>query len=1181
MFTLQDLWKILNYLKGSGTLGEDIDANLGILSESERAKVLQLFENTLDQICFSSDDYKRIRKFLIDWYASHRTISSVQREASDPFSLPESHLDELIKSFGYTKYLELLPFLTKVNFFLDLVNLYKIKGTPQSIIQALNYYGLTDLELAEYWLKRDPNRILRFYAKRVSDLEIGEPIIPWSTVDFDAMTADDPHWLLKPRLVAETAVDANKIALPSKSPYFGVRPRYGIVPIEIPLSIVARIIDDQYKEWLSTGNIAAKDVKLSDLAFVVSLLELWLGCTYTFQRLYNATGTKNDSKYLIYQGTKTDIQDMVDEWNDLIQIAPTKAIRDARYLQWTQLFTDDINNCFLKDALAGSDINASAKLQLINSELKSVLDDWFIASKGEKVCAILLKDLASWISENVGPDYPNIAAIMLGFATLTEIMEVINFFKPYRARLSVLEMAYLIENPLADSLIIDNPRTELTDKETIVDFVTGDSAACAAEDYIPPADAIRSDPAIGEYRVDDIYVDTVPPPPAPASIPHPWAVAVYSDCTAVISTIVTSTPPIGYHRATNMYLEPYDGGLNKKLVIIYDDTPASTPDVSTSIISQPPPGGYKITEVHIDAAMLFTITYDAEPYVGIADSTALLYYSRETYDCGSRYDIGIVTDLDSPDTFMQQEMYDLINCHGDTTSSGAIDFSWTPPTPTPPFSATSVAGMILWYKADAITGLSDGDPVNSWEDQSGNGLDIGLGIAPEYKINIINGLPVVRFDRTGSEHLYRVAAPLQGPNFTAFIVTRMTATDQNWTMFGLGDRSTDNGWDIGTNSSKRRISYWDVGNWDDDIPTTNWEVWSVDSGGAGCRLWINGNSVAVAGGVGQPVPPTSFIAVGCRNDQGASFFDGDIAEIILYDGIISDADRVYVESYLDEKYGLGDGGPTPTDSTAYTHVWQNGGFADYDEGLLFDCPHGKDHCDVYDLPMEILQEDLVLWWKCDEGSGLTLLDSSGNNRNGTIVSPDPWKWPGPVGQSLVTLDQNDSTAVTYIQRALSDTTGDFVIQFWARRIEYFYGTQVLMSLGNTLDGVVLARSTPARRRGAWTFYNGARFEEYCYDTIPFNTWQHYVMVCKSTDIKKPHDMKLFVNGEQADTCSFQNLSLPIDLIFGARNNLDYSISIQVGGVALYGGFAGGIPDDWWNGTNAWLNYMIEKYRYKL
>jgi hypothetical protein len=34
--------------------------------------------------------------------------------------------------------------------------------------------------------------------------------------------------------------------------------------------------------------------------------------------------------------------------------------------------------------------------------------------------------------------------------------------------------------------------------------------------------------------------------------------------------------------------------------------------------------------------------------------------------------------------------------------------------------------------------------------------------------------------------------------------------------------------------------------------------------------------------------------------------------------------------------------------------------------------------------------DLLLWWKFDEGSGTTAIDSSGNNRHGTLVGPPTW-----------------------------------------------------------------------------------------------------------------------------------------------------------------------------------------------
>lgn len=64
------------------------------------------------------------------------------------------------------------------------------------------------------------------------------------------------------------------------------------------------------------------------------------------------------------------------------------------------------------------------------------------------------------------------------------------------------------------------------------------------------------------------------------------------------------------------------------------------------------------------------------------------------------------------------------------------------------FSPSDLSGLVQWLKADAITGLSDGDPVSTWGDSSGNGRDAsGSGSArPVYKTNILNGKPTVRFD---------------------------------------------------------------------------------------------------------------------------------------------------------------------------------------------------------------------------------------------------------------------------------------------------------------------------------------------------------------------------------------------------------------------------------------------------
>ncbi|OPZ31550.1 MAG: hypothetical protein BWZ02_00150 [Lentisphaerae bacterium ADurb.BinA184] len=73
------------------------------------------------------------------------------------------------------------------------------------------------------------------------------------------------------------------------------------------------------------------------------------------------------------------------------------------------------------------------------------------------------------------------------------------------------------------------------------------------------------------------------------------------------------------------------------------------------------------------------------------------------------------------------------------------------------FAPTEISGIRMWLDASAITGVSDGDRLNRWEDGSANNVDAGtyysrygnLGDrSPRYKTDIVSGRPVVRFDPT-------------------------------------------------------------------------------------------------------------------------------------------------------------------------------------------------------------------------------------------------------------------------------------------------------------------------------------------------------------------------------------------------------------------------------------------------
>ncbi len=192
MFTITDFFSIMNYIDSTSVV--TLDANTQILAKSEQAISTQLFENTIDQLVYTTSDYRRLRNFLINWYSSHRTIISTQKQVSDIFSMPDTHLDELFKSFGYIFSTKPMPFLTKANFFLDLVNLYKIKGTPESLVNILEYYGLVDIDLAEYWLELDTHDKLVFRSERY--LPPGVLDIAFVNIPFEDVVQSDPHWIL-------------------------------------------------------------------------------------------------------------------------------------------------------------------------------------------------------------------------------------------------------------------------------------------------------------------------------------------------------------------------------------------------------------------------------------------------------------------------------------------------------------------------------------------------------------------------------------------------------------------------------------------------------------------------------------------------------------------------------------------------------------------------------------------------------------------------------------------------------------------------------------------------------------------------------------------------------------------------------------------------------------------------
>ena len=223
------------------------------------------------------------------------------------------------------------------------------------------------------------------------------------------------------------------------------------------------------------------------------------------------------------------------------------------------------------------------------------------------------------------------------------------------------------------------------------------------------------------------------------------------------------------------------------------------------------------------------------------------------------------------------------------------------------FNPRKIPGLKLWLDANKITGLSDGDPVATWSDLSGNGNDAlqAAGDAkPIYKTGIQNGRSVVRFD--GSSDFMQTAAfasDLAQPN-TIFVVVEVRDPEGNtfYILDGIDSAKRHAWFSIAARTPDGGGFYaGSVWNPDTTEPKNEWHSQGVLFNGVSSEWWIDGASQGT-GDVGAQ--GLSGLTLGRNKDPSFIYLDGDIGEILVYDGALSSADRGSLDSYLSGNWGI-------------------------------------------------------------------------------------------------------------------------------------------------------------------------------------------------------------------------------------------------------------------------------------
>lgn len=230
-----------------------------------------------------------------------------------------------------------------------------------------------------------------------------------------------------------------------------------------------------------------------------------------------------------------------------------------------------------------------------------------------------------------------------------------------------------------------------------------------------------------------------------------------------------------------------------------------------------------------------------------------------------------------------------------------------------------IDSLVHWWRADAITGLTDGANIAAWPDSSGSGyhLEQPLSYYPVYKTGIVNGRPVARFVGSGGlTNLRNETASASLPATTIFAVVRPTDVSGARTIRGASDNGglqfrLENG---KIDLVRQGIAV--IGTGATTLSTSGFSIVAASYANAtSWAVYLNG-TLDGSGSHSQTLTAGRTTFVGDSSLFGGERWAGDIAELVVFDEVLSSTDRAAVTAYLNTKY-IASGPVYPADLVPY------------------------------------------------------------------------------------------------------------------------------------------------------------------------------------------------------------------------------------------------------------------------
>lgn len=241
----------------------------------------------------------------------------------------------------------------------------------------------------------------------------------------------------------------------------------------------------------------------------------------------------------------------------------------------------------------------------------------------------------------------------------------------------------------------------------------------------------------------------------------------------------------------------------------------------------------------------------------------------------------------------------------------------------PAFAPTDISGLVAWYDFSDITTLftdsarttavtADADPIGGVTDKSGSANHLGQGTAskrPTYKVAIQNSKSIARFDGSDDILSRTASIPSISTGATLCMVIKYASDEYS---FALGGYYNGAAYRLLSSSSKHygnlQTTAGAPANIGGAVASTSFGIVTLRYAAAtGVRLLrvntTDTTNTITAANILQN--QTLLYLGGAEHDTHVfSNLNGDIAECILYDSALSDANRDSVLTYLNTKWAV-------------------------------------------------------------------------------------------------------------------------------------------------------------------------------------------------------------------------------------------------------------------------------------